>query len=249
MAINQLAGALQRGLDLVLPPVTLDGGAPAQGIGLSPAAFSRITFLDAPVCDGCGAPFEHDYGLGARCQACVTRPRPFARARAACIYDEASRDLVLKLKHGDRPELGTLFAGWLRRAGADLLADAGAVAPVPLHPRRLLARRYNQAAEIARPLARRTGLPYLPDALLRTRASSGQGGRGAADRAATVAGAFIVDPARAAAVVGRRIVLIDDVFTTGATVEACSSALLRAGAASVDVLTVARVREAVPLSI
>jgi len=247
--MTQLIGAFHRGLDLILPPTTLDGGHPAQGGGLSPAAFSRITFLEAPVCDGCGAPFEHDIGLGARCTACVARPRAFARARAACIYDEGSRDLVLKLKHGDRPDLGTVFAGWLRRAGADLLAGADALAPVPLHPRRLLARRYNQAAEIARPLARRTGVPYLPDSLVRVRASRGQGGRDAAGRAANVAGAFQVDPGRRSDVAGRRILLVDDVFTTGATADACARALLAAGAASVDVLTVARVREAVALSI
>jgi ComF family protein len=245
----QLIGAFQRSLDLILPPLTLDGGAPAQGLGLSPAAFSRITFLEAPVCDGCGAPFELDFGLGARCTSCVTRPRPFTRARAACIYDEASRDLVLKLKHGDRPDLGTLFAGWLQRAGAELLADADALVPVPLHPRRLLARRYNQAAEIARPLARRTGIAYLPDSLVRIRASNGQGGRSAVGRVANVAGAFAVDPARRPTVAGRQILLIDDVFTTGATVQACAEALRAAGAAGVDVLTVARVREAVPLSI
>ena len=97
----------------------------------------------------------------------MSQPRRFDRARAACIYDEASRDLVLKLKHGDRPDLGKMFARWLSRAGADLLRDADAVAPVPLHPRRLFARRYNQAAEIARPLARMCGLKYLPDVLKR----------------------------------------------------------------------------------
>ncbi len=245
----QFIGAIQRSLDLILPPLTLDDGAPAQGRGLSPAAFSRITFLEAPVCDGCGAPFEVDFGLGARCMTCVARPRAFSRARAACIYDDESRDLVLKLKHGDRPDLGGLFAGWLRRAGAELLADADALVPVPLHPRRLLARRYNQAAEIARPLARRSGVAYLPDSLTRVRASTGQGGRSAAGRVSNVAGAFAVDPARRATVAGRRILLIDDVFTTGATVEACAEALQGAGAARVDVLTVARVREAVPLSI
>ena len=245
----QLIGAFHRSLDLILPPLTLDGGAPAQGAGLSPEAFTRISFLEAPVCDGCGAPFELDCGLGARCTTCVARPRAFARARAACLYDEGSRDLVLKLKHGDRPDLGGLFAGWMRRAGAELLADADALVPVPLHPRRLLARRYNQAAEIARPLARRCGLAYLPDSLRRVRASTGQGGLSASGRHANVAGAFAVDPTRRASVAGRRLVLIDDVLTTGATAEAGAEALCAAGATAVDVLTVARVREAVPLSI
>ncbi len=217
--------------------------------GLEASSWSRISFLEAPVCDGCGAPFEHDQGLGARCAACMSRPRLFERARAACVYDDASRDLVLKLKHGDRPELGRLFARWLSRAGADLLNDADVVTPVPLHPRRLFARRYNQAAEIARPLARLTGVRYQPDLIRRARPTASQGGRSAVGRKANMQGAFIVDPARMAQIEGRRIVVIDDVFTTGATVEACASSLLRAGARAVDVLAVARVRDAMDLTI
>ena len=201
------------------------------------------------MCDGCGAPFEHDQGLGARCAACLARPRRFDRARAACVYDEASRDLVLKLKHADRPELGRLFAHWLSRAGADLLADADAIAPVPLHPARLFARRYNQAAEIARPLARLARVRYLPDALARVQPTQGQGGRSAIGRKQNVATAFVAPLARRRLIEGRRILLVDDVFTTGATAEACARALLQAGAGAVDVLAVARVRDATDISI
>ncbi|MEJ0064901.1 MAG: hypothetical protein WDM85_05270 [Caulobacteraceae bacterium] len=117
----------------------------------------------------CGAPQAYDAGPEARCPACLSRKRAFDRVRAAVTYDEASRDLILKLKRADRTDLASLFALWLSRAARDLIEDADAVIPVPLHPTRLIARRFNQAAEIARPLARRAGLPYLPDVLIRRR--------------------------------------------------------------------------------
>jgi len=217
--------------------------------GYSAQAWSRIDFLEAPVCDGCGLPYPYDQGAGVRCPACMARPRAFARARAACLYDEASRDLVLKLKHVDRPELGRLFALWLSRAAAELLAEADAIAPVPLHRSRLFARRYNQAAEIARPLSRLSHRAYLPDVLVRGRATSSQGGKSGRGRRINVKGAFHVPPARRGRVEGRRVLLVDDVLTTGATAEACAKALLAAGAVAVDLAVVARVREATDLTI
>lgn len=184
-----------------------------------------------------------------RCPACTSSPRAFARARAACLYDEHSRDLILKLKHADRPDLGKLFARWLSRAAAELIVDADAIAPVPLHRARLFARRYNQAAEIARPLARLAKRRYLPDALLRRRATDSQGAKSARGRRENVRGAFVVPERRRRQVEGRRVLLIDDVLTTGATAEACARALIKAGAATVDVAVVARVREAADLTI
>ena len=236
----RLRGALGRALDLVFPPQALDGGARPLTHGLSAQAWSRIHFIAEPLCDGCGAPFEYD--LGARCASCLARPRAYGRARAAVVYDEASRDLILKFKHADRLDLAPLLAGWVARAAGPLIAEADALAPVPLHPFRLLRRRYNQAAELARPIARRSGLVYLPDALVRRRATDSQGGKSGAGRRRNVAGAFVVPPSRRRQVEGRRILLIDDVLTTGATAEACARALLQAGAAAVDLATVARVR-------
>lgn len=236
--------ALWRGaLDLVFPPEGLDGGEPTAG-GLTAQAWTRIHFLDGPVCDGCGGPFEYDPGPGVRCAACMARPRAFDGARAACLYDETSRGPILKLKHGDRVDLAPLFARWLSRAAAELVAGADAVAPVPLHPLRLISRRYNQAAEIARPLAATTGLAYLPDALVRRRATQSQGGKSGVGRRRNVAGAFVVPPARRLQVEGRRILLVDDVMTTGATLEGCARALKAAGAVRVDVAVVARVKAA-----
>lgn len=233
--------SLWRGaLDLVFPPQSLDG-APAQAGGFTADTWSRIHFLDGPVCDGCGSPFEYD--MGERCAACLARPRAFDAARAACLYDEVSRDPILKLKHADRLDLAPLLARWLSRSARELIEEADALAPVPLHPMRLLHRRYNQAAEIARPLSALTGLPYLPDALVRRRATESQGGKSGSGRKRNVAGAFHVPASRAAQVAGRRILLIDDVMTTGATAEGCARALKAAGAARVDLAVVARVKE------
>lgn len=228
-------------LDLILPPRAFDGGA-ALTPGLSAAAWSRITFLDGPVCDGCGAPFAYDAGE-VRCALCQSRERAFSRARAACLYDEHSRDLILKLKHADRTDLSGLFARWLSRSAADLLDEAQAVVPVPMHRARLLRRRYNQAAEIARPLCALTGRPYLPDALVRRRDTDSQGGKSAVGRRRNVAAAFAVPEARRRQVVGRKVLLVDDVLTTGATAEGCARALLAAGAAQVTLAVVARVTE------
>ncbi len=236
-------------LDLLLPPAALDEADRPQSPGLSARTWERIQFLDEPVCDGCGAPFEYDLGEGARCAACMARPRAFARARAACLYDEHSRDLILKLKHADRPDLARLFALWLVRAAGELAQDCDVVVPVPLHRWRLFTRRYNQAAEIARPLARRTGLRYRPDALVRARDTGTQGGKSARGRRMNVRGAFRVPPRAAHGIAGKRVLLVDDVLTTGATAEACAKALLKAGAAAVDLAVVARVREAAHFAI
>ncbi len=229
-------------LDLLLPPSSLDGEAALSG-GLTASAFSKLTFLDDPVCDGCGLAMAYAEAALERCPACQAKPKAFQRCRAACVYDEHSRELILKLKHADRTDLAGLFARWLSRAGVDLLAEAEAVVPTPVHRSRLLSRRYNQAAEIARPLARMTGLAYLPDVLIRRRDTDSQGGKSASGRRRNVAAAFAVPEGRRHRVVGRRIVLIDDVLTTGATAEGCARALLAAGAASVTLSVVARVTE------
>lgn len=241
--LRRLAGVA---LDLVLPPRALED-APTEGvqsIGLTAASWSRISFIAAPFCDGCGAPFDYDLGEGARCAACQARRTSFDHARAACLYDEHCRDLILKLKHADRTDLAGLFARWIARAAADLLPEADAVIPVPLHRWRLLRRRYNQAAEIARPLARATGLAYWPGALQRPRATESQAGKSGSGRKRNVAGVFAVPAKWRPLLSGTNILLVDDVLTTGSTVEGCARALKAAGAARVDVAVIARVKEA-----
>ena len=244
---SALRGALSRLVDLALPPRALDEGAArtlaVQSAGLSAEAWGRIAFIESPVCDGCGAPFEYDLGPDARCAACLGRRSAFDHARAACLYDEHSRDLILKLKHADRTDLSGLFARWLARAAADLVPELDAVVPVPLHRWRLLARRYNQAAEVARPLARLTGLAYFPDAIARPRATKTQGGRAASGRRRNVAGAFVVPKRWRSRVSGARLLVVDDVLTTGATAEGCARALKAAGAARVDLVVIARVKQ------
>ncbi len=243
-AIGRLAVA---GLDLLLPPRALDegprGAGPVQWGGLTPQAWSRIAFIEAPFCDGCGSPFDYDPGPGARCGACADQPPAFDRARAACLYDEHARDLILKLKHADRTDLSGLFARWLARAAADILPDTDAVVPVPLHRWRLLRRRYNQAAEIARPLARRARIAYFADALVRRRPTPSQAGKSGDARRVNLLGAFAVSRAWRARVEGRRLLVVDDVLTTGATAEGCALALKAAGAARVDVAVIARVKQ------
>ncbi len=239
--------AFGRGLaDLILPPLAHDAPEATAAAGLSSDAWSKVIFLEAPVCDGCGAAFEFDGGdfASERCAACLASPYAFQRSRAACVYDEASRGLILKYKHGDQQQFSGLFARWIARAASDLIADADAVAPVPLHRIRLLSRRFNQAAEIARPLARHAGLDYLPDALIRIRATTSQGGKSMRGRRLNVKAAFAVTEAGRRRIKGRRILLIDDVLTTGATGEACARTLLDAGARAVDLAVIARVRSA-----
>ncbi len=231
-------------LDVIMPPLALDGGRPGdpvQSRGLSADAWRKVTFIEAPVCDGCGAPQAYD--TGAPCPACQAHRRAFDRARAAVLYDDASRDLILKLKRADRTDLAGLFALWLARAASDLIAEADAVVPAPLHPIRLLTRRFNQAAEIARPLARRAGVSYLPDVIVRRRHTPTQGGKSGSGRRRNVAAAFAVPRRAWPKVRGKTILLVDDVLTTGATAEVCARVMKAACAARVDVASVARVQE------
>ncbi len=159
------------------------------------------------------------------------------------MYDDAARALVLPLKYADRTEIAATLALHMQRAGGELLASAELLVPVPLHRSRLLHRRYNQAALLAASLSRRTGVPSLPDALQRSRATGSLGALSAARRAEVLLGAISVRAHRREAVAGRRVVLVDDVLTSGATAGICTTALLDAGAANVDVLVASRVAD------
>lgn len=215
--------------------------------GLCAACWRDTTFAASPLCDRCGAPTP-GAGDAPFCDACARETFAFRRARAATIYDGGGRRMVLSLKHGDRLDLARPAAIWMRRAGWPLLEDGEVIAPVPLHWTRLLKRRFNQSAELTRALhalsvaegPHPAPAPIL-DLLIRTRATPTQGGRDRAARAANMTDAFAVRPRHRARIAGRRIVLVDDVMTTGATLSACAQALLDGGAAAVDALCLARV--------
>jgi len=237
-------------LDLVFPPLCAHCRARiGEGGGLCGACWAKITFLDGRGCACCGIPFpvalDTDDSL---CAACHARAPAFDTARAIMAYDEHSRGAVLALKHADRLDLVPGFARWLARVGQAALADCDLIVPVPLHRRRLWTRRYNQAAELARRLARDLRLDADPFTLERSRATPSQGAMVSAKaRRRNVQRAFKVsEPVR---VKGRRILLVDDVLTTGATAEACARALKRAGAAKVHVLALARVVRAAEMTI
>ena len=228
-------------LDVALPPRCLSCGTVVAEAGtLCSGCWPGVEFIAAPLCSACGIPLSAAPATdGLLCGACIASRPPWREARAVFRYHGVGRALVLAFKHGDRLDAAPTLARWLARAGASLLGSADVIVPVPLHRRRLFARRYNQAAVLALALAKIAGVPAAVDALVRVRATPTQGGLDRGARARNVRGAFAVQsPPR---LKGRRVVLVDDVLTTGATVGACVRALKAAGAESVDVLTLARV--------
>ncbi len=243
-----LAGQVGRALvDAVLPPLCVACRADVDTPGcLCGPCWSRIPFIAPPFCDRLGTPFETDPGVvwpgrPPVSPKALADPPAYGRARAVASYDGVVRDLVHGLKYADRLEIAPPLARLMARAGAELLAGADALVPVPLHVRRLWRRRFNQSALLAHGIARESGVPVRPDWLERRRATAPQVGLERGPRAANVAGAFAVPEPMAVELRGRRLVLVDDVLTTGATIDACAKALLRAGARSVDVLVFARV--------
>jgi ComF family protein len=241
-------------VDTVYPPRCLACPAPTDAPhGLCAACWRDTHFIAGSACSRCGLPLigeadaaDPETGL---CESCIRQPPAWDRGAAAVLYAGAGRRVVLALKHGDRLDMVGALAGWMARAGAPLLAEAELVAPVPLHWRRLIRRRYNQSAELARRLARDAGRPLAVDLLTRTRATTPQEGMNRAARRANQAEAFRVAARQRARIEGRRVLLIDDVLTSGATLSACADACRAAGAARIDVLVLARVAFADELAI
>jgi len=187
-------------------------------------------------------PFDFPVDEGTLCGACLDKPPSFRTARAAVVYDDASRKLILGFKHGDRTDAAKALAVWMHRAGGDVLKETDSLIPVPLHRWRLFLRRYNQSALLAKNVGALAGKPVLFDALCRVRATTSQGHLKRKERQENVHGAFAILPRHIAALRDKRLTLIDDVMTTGSTVEECSHILLKAGAREVTVLTLARTK-------
>jgi ComF family protein len=248
-AANAARAVLRTALDLALPQLCPACREPVEGKGLCPACWSKLSFITRPYCERLGIPFVYDPGPGILSMEAIADPPAYNRARAAVRFDEVSRALVHGLKYGDRLDLSPMMGRWLYHAGRELLADADALVPVPLHWRRLWARRFNQSAMLAAVISAESGVPVAAGALKRVKATAQQVGLSRTARAANVQGAFRVPKEGKAAVSGRRLVLVDDVLTSGATLEGCARALLRAGAANVDALIFARVADATRTSI
>ena len=242
-ATRQRLAALGGGLlNALLPPRCLACGVLVEQTGaLCGTCWESIDFIGPPLCACCGLPFDYDLGPDAICGACSREPPPLDRIRAVMAYGDTSRRLIGGFKYRDRTEGGPAFASWMLRAGEEVLADAELIHPVPLHWTRLFTRRYNQSALLAQGLGRAAGRPVAMTLLRRTRRTPPQVRLSAAARQRNVTGAFAVKPGRRAALEGQRVLLVDDVLTTGATLSACAKALRRAGAAGVDALVLARV--------
>ncbi|CZT36214.1 ComF family protein [Rhizobium sp. 9140] len=227
--------------DLLYPPVCRGCGRFVQRqAAVCPACWASLRLIERPFCEVLGVPFSHDLGRGILSADAIANPPPFTRLRSVAIHTGIARDLVHALKYTDRTDLAPMMAAWMLRAGEGVVEAADAIVPVPLHKYRLWSRRFNQSAELARALAHLSGRPMLATALVRRRRTVRQVGLGATQRQDNVRGAFAVTEAGQSLVFGRHIVLVDDVYTTGATVAAATRALTRAGASEVTVLTFAR---------
>ncbi len=231
-------------LDLLLPHRCQQCGTVVnQAHALCPGCWPKMHFIVPPYCAGCGLPFPHDYGDDTtQCARCLAEPPPYSAARAALIYNDDSKPLVLRFKHGDQLYLAPAFAQWMQRAVPEWLAEEDVmIMPVPLHRVRIFLRRYNQAALLARALAKSSDKLCALDGLVRHRATPSQGAMNRDQRLKNVTGAFRVNKKWQDKIKGRKIILVDDVMTTGATATICARTLIRAGAGDVRVLTLMRV--------
>src|SRR6266702_1180189 len=243
---GHLRGALHTArlaLDIALPTLCVSCREPVDGEGVCAECWSKLSFIAQPYCPRLGIPFVYDPGSELLSMEAIANPPAYSRARAAVRYDDVARTLVHALKYQDRTDLAPAMGRWMARAGDELLAGADMLVPVPLHWRRAWRRRYNQSGALARIIERQSGVRVRGEVLRRVRATEQQIGLSRAQRATNVQGAFKVAADRMADIQGRRVILVDEVLTTGATLDACARALLRAKAAQVDVLVFARVVE------
>lgn len=229
-------------LDLLLPPRCLHcGDAVSNHQSLCGSCWSRLTFLRPPYCKICGWPFPHEDFHDLLCPNCSFKKPVFASARAVVHYNDGSKGLILKFKHGDATYLAPALSQWMVQAAPEILAKTDCLIPVPLHWRRLLMRRYNQATLLAQGISKKTGIALGLGILKRHRATSPQGHFSRKARSANVQRAFNIPEEKADKVRNKAVTLIDDVQTTGATLTECAKVLLKHGAKEVNILTLARV--------
>jgi len=227
---------------LLFPPVCAGCRRHVSQPGvLCGACWPKLRLLEKPWCPVMGTPFTHDMGEGFLSAEAIADPPPFERARAAVVYSGVARQMVQGLKYQDRTDLAPWMANWMIRAGAELIAEADLVVPVPLHWRRFFRRQFNQSAELGRAVSKLGGLPFSPSAVRRVKLTRQQVGLERHEREENVRAAFRVPPGAEIEITGRRVLVVDDVYTTGATVRAVAKALKRGGAGAVDILTFARV--------
>ncbi|WP_426032429.1 double zinc ribbon domain-containing protein [Cypionkella sp. TWP1-2-1b2] len=234
---------LQAALHLIYPPQCLTCDARVTtDFGLCGACWRETPFITGLVCDHCGVPLPgEDTGKPEHCDDCLTIARPWSQGRAAMLYKDNARRIVLALKHGDRLDLARPASNWLHRVAGPMLKPGMIVAPIPLHWLRLIKRRYNQAALLSAAVAKLAELDHCPDLLIRRRHTGSQEGRSRDGRFANMQDALALHPRRANRVEGRHVLLIDDVMTSGATFAAAAEACIGGGAAGISVLALARV--------
>lgn len=239
--MQALMSPLHAIVDFALPPRCPACGIIASGANqFCQSCWQQLRFLSQPACSTCDLPLPVALEEGAQCAACMARPPRHSGIKAAVAYGDISREIALKLKHGGKIGLARLIAGQLRRYIADV-PDGTILVPVPLHWTRLWRRRYNQSALIAQDLSRMSGLAHAPDALVRNRRTQALGGLSARERAVMVKGAFAINERQRGKLAGTPVILVDDVYTSGATTDACVATLLKAGASSVTIFCWARV--------
>src|SRR6185312_9846011 len=240
-ALSACRAAWRIALDVALPTLCISCREPVDGEGVCAACWSKLSFIAKPYCPRLGIPFVYDPGPELLSMEAIASPPAYSRARAAVRYDDVARTLAHALKYQDRTDLAPAMGRWMARAGRELLEGADMLIPVPLHWRRAWHRRYNQSGALARVVEQASGVKLRVELLQRVRPTEQQVGLSRPQRASNVQGAFKVSADRQSEIAGRRVVLVDDVLTPGATTDACARALLRAKAAQVDVLVFARV--------
>ncbi|WP_120499440.1 ComF family protein [Roseovarius sp. EL26] len=238
-----VASAIQTLIRAIYPPGCLICGERVESaFGLCPSCWREVPFIAGLCCDLCGVPLPgQDTGFDEICDDCLTVPRPWSKGRAALIYRDQARKLVLGLKHGDRQEIVRPAAGWMAKVAEPLLTKNTLITPIPLHWSRMIRRRYNQSALLGAELSNIVKQPFCPDLLRRTKRTKSLDGMSREDRFAMLEGALSIHPKRYDQLQGRSVLVVDDVMTSGATLAAAARVCLDAGAEDVRIVTLARV--------